>query len=499
MPLRIAYQQQTTPGMVGAPRAQAPGGVDAFGAVLQDFAKGLGDVAKGMAQASREADLVDRVGKATSDLATLELAFERDQDFRTAPQRFAEQADAIRDKYLDGVNDPAVATAFKKQYGQMQLAKSINVQKSSFAKEKDYNVASLDANLDTYATNAANAKNPAEAALVEQQARLSVATMQAGGWISAEEAGKRERTFLAKRDHAVVLRDMSIDSMMAATKLTIDPTYAANVDPVQRERLADQSFRRADSEERSRNAEAERQRKARGDELVKDGYGKQASGTLTRQHVDTIKAFIEPAEYKSLLSSLNGAERKDDPVAYSELQGLVYSNPAEAERRAFVLHQNGRIRNETLSSILSRSREISRSEGPRTPYERERLFITNAIKPSDLVPDPSASARYALVIREFDDYALKNPNANPEEIRAQADGLLKKYTMVDMVDLARKTAAGAQPTPQQQLDTIGAETMKLIQDRDAKRISPQEFNRKMEPLNRARKAAEKALNVNGGK
>ena len=494
MPLRLALpQQQTTPGMVGAPRASVPALVNNTGAALQSFVSDVEKIGNDLYKRQVEADLYDRLGKATAEVSNLELQFDHDPDFRTAPQRFQEQADAIRDKYLDGVTDTAVATLFKRQYGQIALAKSINVRKGAWKKEADYNVASLDDSIQTYATAAANAKNPAEATLVEEQARLSIARMQANGWISAEDAGKRERTFLTKRDTAIVLRDMSMDAGLTASKLSLDPSYAANVDVVQRERLTDQAYRRSVELQKQTDAAAERERKRRGDELLKDAIAKQANGTLTRQYVEDVRPFIEPSEYKSLLAGMSGADRKDDAGAYAELQGLLYSNPQEAERRAFVLHRQGLIKNETLAATLTKAREIGRQEGPRTPYERERQFITNAIKPSDLAPDPAGSARYALVIREFDDFAQTHPNAKPEEIRTAANDILKKWTLVDMVDLARATSAGVQTDPQKQIDANVAEAGRLMDQLQAKQITEPDFRKKMDKLNASTKAAEKAL------
>lgn len=499
MPLQIVpYQQQTTVHQAPRPRYSAPVFVDQSGAALAELAAGVGKVARDQYQAQREADLQDRIGRATTELSKLEFDLERDADFRTANQRFKDGSEAIQSKYLDGVNDQAVATAFKKQYQQHALAKGLSVQKSVFSKEKDYAVATLDSNIDTYAVQAAQAGNPAAGALVEQQARLAIATAQTTGVISAEEAGKRERTFLNKRDSAVVIRDIGLAPMLTATKLSVDPTYAPNVDPVQRERYADQAFRRAESENRRLDADAEKARKARGDELLKEAIKRQSDGNLTSDYVEQIKPFIEPPEYKALVTSLSGANRQDNPQAYSDLQGLIYTNPAMAERRAFEYHRNGQIKNETLSSTIQRARDIGRQEGPRTEYERSRQYITNAIKPSDLVQDAAASARYAVVIREFDDYATGGQRTDTE-LREKADSLLKFYTQVDMVEMAKRTAAGNQPTPQQQIDQNIAEASRLMEKYKLKTITENEFKRQMDRLERSTKAAEKALATSGGK
>ena len=493
MPLLLALpQQRTPPEMVGMPKASAPTLVNHTGEALQSFVSDLNRIGEDLYKRQVEADLYDRLGKATAEVSNAELQLERDPDFRTAPQRFQDQADAISAKYLDGVSDTAVATAFKRQFGQIALSKSINIRKSAWKKEADYNVSSLDDAITTYANAAANAKNPAEASIVEQQARLHIARMQAAGWISAEDAGKRERTFLSKRDTATVLRDMSIDPSLASSKLSIDPTYAPNIDPVTRERFVDQAFRRADAEQRQQDAQAERDRKARGDELMKEALSRQAGGTLDRNYIEEIRQFIEPAEYKSLLAGVSGADRKDDPSAFANLESLVETNPAEARRRAFQYHRSGLIRNETLATINNRARTLERQEGPKSEYERSRQFIADTLRPSPLVNDPAGSARYGLAVREFDDFASANPKATDKELRDKANDIQKRFSLVDMAKLAQDTSVGAQPTPEAQLKSVEAQAIQLMQDRDAKKISQQDFSRKMADLDKVRRAAEKA-------
>lgn len=500
MPLVIrAYEQQITPSGGALPRARSVASLDdPVGESLRHLADQVFKIGKGIYERQREADLHDRIGKATAELAELELTFERDPDFRTSPQRFEEQADGIRDRYLENVTDGGVATAFRKQFQQMALAKSINIKRDAWKKEKDYNVAALDENIDTYATSAANAKTPAEAALVENHARLAIASAQNGSYISAEEAGRRERTFLTKRDTAVVIRDMSIDASLTATKLGLDPTYAANVDPVQRERLTDQAFRRSEADRRQAEALEAKRRKERGDALYKEALSRQDKGTLTSQYIEEIRDLIEPAEYKSLLAGQRGEDVKDNPAAFAELQPLIYSNAVAAEARAYVLHSQRQISNATLASVISQARTISRQEGPRTEYERSKQFLTDVFKPSPAVTDPAVAARFALAIREFDDFANVG-QPKPGELRAKADEIVKRLSLVDMTEIARRTSAGAQPSPELQLQAIAADAAKLIADRDANKIPQAEFNRKMEALNRARQAAERAARAHGGK
>jgi hypothetical protein len=101
-------------------------------------------------------------------------------------------------------------------------------------------------------------------------------------------------------------------------------------------------------------------------------------------------------------------------------------------------------------------------------------------------------------VREFDDFAGAAQRTDAE-LREKSNDIQKRYALVDMADLARRTASGIQPSPEQQLKTIAADAEKLIADHDAKRLTTPEFNRRMADLNKAREAAEKASRANGRK
>lgn len=494
MPLTIPqYRTQTTIGMGVAPRASAPAVQDTIGASLITLGNALEEQYGKSERARQEADLQDRLGRATAEIADLEATFDRDQDFRTSPDRFKAGADAIRDKYLSNVQDASVKQAFTKQFQTLALSKELNVRKAARTQESDYNVAALDSSLDTYATSAANAKNPAEREVVLSQARLAIASAQSGGWITDVDAGKRERGMLTKLDTATVIRDMSLSPTMVSTKLSLDPTYAANLPADQRERFADQAFRRADAERQRLATDEERRTKKRADEALTEAWKRNGEGVLTVEYANEIRNLVSPAEYKSLLDAIKkpDAARKDDPQTYAALQVLVESNPAEARSRALQYHRTGLITNGTLNSILGEARNIARTEGPRSPYERERAFITNAIKPSDMVPDPAASARYALAIREFDDFA-KSGQRSEADLRGKAEDILKRRSMVDMIDLAQRTGVENRPTPAQTIEAIDRSIVQADADFKANKITKAERDKRIQNLNKQRQAAERA-------
>lgn len=500
MPLILRqYQQQTLPQSGGMPRANPLPLVGFAGAALQNAGTDLAQLDREMQAGRREADLSDRLGKFTTELTQLELDFDRDQDFKTAPQRFRDQAKALQDKHLDGMDDAILRSAFTKRSNELSLSKYVNVAKDSRTKETQYHRAALDTNLDVYADSAATAKNPAELEVVKNEASIAVAAAQTAGYISPEEAVKKERSFLGKVDLATVRRDMTANISLTADKLALDPNYARNLDPATRASLTDQAYNRADSQRRRAEAESERDRKKRGDEIMKDAWEKLERGTLTRDFVANARGFVEPGEYHSLIRGMkeksDGNKVKNDEAVLADLNRILYveNDPAKAEREAFRYQKAGLLQSKTLGTFLGTARSHSRQEGPKTPYERERAYIVNAIKPSEMVPDPAGQARFAAAMREYDDFAQANPQATGTELRAKADDVLKRLSIVDMQDLARRTSLGARNDPQTILDEISGKAARYKADLDKKKINQVEYNKKMDELNKARKAAEANL------
>lgn len=491
MPLSV-YRQQTGARSVALPRASTPMLVDPSGEALVRLTDQLTDLGLGIRRAQLEADVSDRVGRMTAELNDLETEVEKDADFRTAPDRFKDGSKGIKEKYLEGIDHAGAKLAITKHYQQLEAAKYLNVQKATLAKQKDYNIATLDSNLDLYAKSAAEAGNPVERGLIISNARLSLSTAQAGGWITAEDAGKRERRFLGKIDDATVLRDMQINPRITADKLSLDPSYAANIDPVQRERYIDRAYRQAEADRKATEAEAERFRRERGEELLKDAYKRQTTGTLTPNHLEAIKPFISPAEYRSLLKG--DGDRKDDPNAFADLQRLLDTNPAEARNKAFQYHANNLITNATLASVRTSAGAREQNGVPKTEFERSRAYIGHVLDPGPFSSDPAPKARYGLALREYEDFAADGKRSD-EDLRKKANEVVKRYALLDMEALATSTGLGAQTDPKKVIDANMAEGEKLMQRRAAGAISEQDFKKRMEELNRSTKAAEKALNA----
>lgn len=499
MPLVIRqYDQQI--GLDGGgrmPRASVPDLAPGPGAALVHFGDQLGRVEQELTKTRREADLTDRLGRATAELADLELTYEKDTDFKTAGSRFQQAVDEVKSKYIDGA-DPVVAQAFGKRYSELALAKSLSVRKAAVKREMDYNVASLDTSLDVFATSAAKAKSPEERDLIDNQARVAIASAVASGSITQEDAGKRERRYRSRLDEATVLRDMQENPSITADKLAIDPSYAANVDPVQRERYVSQAYTRAESIRTREEARIAKEHKQRGDELMMDAWSRLEAGKLTRDHIENIRGFLSPGEYHSLLRGVRekkeSSAMKNDEAAVAAVYRKLYveNDPDGAEKLAFRYQQNGLMKAATLGAVIGTARSISRQEGPRTEYERSRQYIVQVLDAGALSGDPAPKARMGVALRELDDYVAGGKRTD-EEVRKKANEVVSRYQIIDMNDLITKTGLGARNDPQMTLDRITGEASRLQREVEAKRMSKGDFDKRMTNLNAQRKAAEAAL------
>lgn len=453
----------------------------------------------------RTAQLQDTLGKATEELQLLEETHTRaDQDWRTAPNRFQEESAALAKRYAEGLTDSTTRAAFEGQFRKLQLQKSINVRKDAFGKERDYNRASLDSNLDVYANAAAGAKTPEEQGFITEQAGLAIAAMRHGGWVNEVEAGERERKFRAKIDTVTVLRDLQAQPEIAAQRLIADPTYLPNLDEVQRQRYVDMGLRQAESHRSRADREEEKRARKRSDEVLSDAYKDLADGKLTRKRADDMRHLVSPAEYRGLLEALKhqasagaGGPAVDNRASFAELQVALLERPDEAKQLALQLHRERKISDGTLSSVFTRLGSAERREGPKSPYERSRGFIATSLDPGPMSMDPAPKARMGMAIKDFDDWfeaQRRSSGKDPadKEVNDKAQELIGRYSMVNMNEIVRKTGVGSRNQPERTLQDLQSEVGKLMQDRKDGKITQQTYNRRMKELDEVRTRAEGA-------
>lgn len=380
--------------------------------------------------ARRSAELNDAMGEATLALGELEIKYQRDQDFKTSPQRFADEAELVRQRIEQRITDEGARGAFKNKYTDLVVAKRLNVLTSAVKQEGDYHVSRLDQNLDTYAQAAANAGNPAEVALIEGEAEIAISDLQRSGWIRDIDAGQRRRGFMRKIDEHVVARDMNADPLTTATKLATDPKYAANVDPEKRERMIATGLNRAEQERIRSERESEKARRETADQIDKDMTDAHATGRLTADMVRNARPILSPSAYRHWVEALNSPVGRDDKAAMGDVltllhpSGNVPPNDADVRERVFQYMRQGRLSPQTAQTYLNSLRSQERAEGPKSPYEQARYYITDKLSGGIFVDNPRA--KVADGIAALDAWvAGKSGKYTPEELLLERDRIIK--------------------------------------------------------------------------
>lgn len=178
----------------------------------------------------------------------------------------------------------------------------------------------------------------------------------------------------------------------------------------------------------------EKERKILSDNAMKEAWRRMDAGKLTKGYIETIAPLLSPAEYKSLLEARKGGGgTKTDPGVYRHLQELLYSDPIAAEKYAFEQHRNGNLSNTDLSASLGRARELSRSGGPKSEYERSRSYIVGSLDPGPMVQDPVGRSRMAEALDMFDRWVEAGKGKRTDdEIKTRGREVVDQFRFIDL-------------------------------------------------------------------
>jgi hypothetical protein len=235
------------------------------------------------------------------------------------------------------------------------------------------------------------------------------------------------------------------------------------------------------------------------EDAMKEAWNRLNSGKLSKSYIEQIRPLLSAPEYHSLLTATKeGGGQRTDPGTFRRLQELMYSNPKEAETFAFTAHKNGLLSNENLSSALSRSRELDRSGGPKSEYERSRNFIRGSLDPGPMVNDPVNRSRLAEALDTFDRWVDAGQGKRTDsEIQKRGQEVIEQYRFINLSDtvLALPSPRSGQirrnPADKTGITTdILSAHRKAQADFEAGRMSKADYDQEMNILNRWRKAAQ---------
>lgn len=433
----------------------------------------LGDFAKAQVHARQVADHTAAITGATKELQDLELQFDRDADWKTAPDRFQQGAAEIRDKWTAPIDDVAVKNLVARDFDRLAAVKGFNIKKDAFKKETDSAVAGVDDSIDTYAGLAASAKTPLERDLAIGRGRAAIAGAAAAKYLTQVDAGKRERGFLGKIDEVQARGIMTADPDAAVAVLT-DPAQLPHIDEKRRAELYDTAVRRSVALEGKRQREADKAEKALGDAAAKEVYAADANGTLDRPFVEARRRWLTPSEYNGALKLLAPSAAQDDPQTLSRIMPRIDSEDLGNEiTREFA---GGNLSSPTYRALMEKNRSVLKDDQPASPYKSGRALVNETLDPG-LLTGPAESAlrgARAQALTEYDNWAAGNLKAPRADHLAQAQDVIRRYQVVafDQMSLAtglpRAYAGTRQDLKPADLDAAEART---IADLDAARIT----------------------------
>lgn len=479
----------------------ALGDVDAAGASGRALARGAGqafdalaDFAVQQKRAREVAELSQFNLEAAKSMGELELEFDRDTDFATQPQRFDERTKALREEMLGRITSSTVKGAFQRDFDKLAISKGISVKRDAFKREIDSGVASMDANLDTYAELAAGARNDVEYADLVGQARLEIQSKADAGFISREAAGKKERAFLSKLDEAQVLARMNGGEESVAGVLDdLRGGGYKNLDEVARERMIRTGQARADSISRERVAGEDR-RERRAERELKHGQALAEADFISK--VDQDPDSVNEVRLRDALSSqkisadgyrLIVARRQgnlggvDNPHVVTDLQARMIRDKEDIHEELTRAAENKQISAKTLGDLMGENQRRQeglaqqdwRNDSERDAFENLRLSISGD-KSGLAILDTNTAQRLADAQREF----RQRVKGQAEDEWAVLDDIKAKYIQ----NVAPPPKVGYGIGEPKSIDDIKAGGLSLRAKRDAGQISASDYEREMRVL-----------------
>lgn len=483
-------QQAYRPGAIEGVPAAAP--ARAVGGLVDQLAQ-LGEKWQ---EAQRVSDLADANLAGLRALSDLELKLQQDPDWRSMPQRFEDGAAEIRDRIAAGLGDATVRTMFERDFEERVITRRVQVRTAALGRETDAARASLDANLDTYSGLAAAARSDVERAEILGLARGEIFGKAQAGFITLEDAGKRERQFLARVDEADVLRGLTFDPDGTLQSL-LDPGLYPNLDEVARSRLIDRAQARADALARERIAAqeaaeraAERAERERAEEIAKEGDRLAAGGQLTAEWIEANRGALDGSDYRYFYGKLRGADAKTDPFVYSDLRTRAAAGE-DVRGAARAELQSGRLTESSYDKIVAEVEGAGIAGELPSWYKRGLDYIGDALRVSDVNPDPAAAQRKANAIDDWRDWAANHKDATPADAQKEYRRIVAESAIIDFNEMTltlRQPSYLVGSRAEPDLDATEAETVAAF---EAGEIDRAEFERQAALIERWRQAIDR--------
>jgi hypothetical protein len=306
------------------------------------------------------------------------------------------------------------------------------------------------------------------------------------GWKTPVEGMAMKKQLVLDYAHAVSYKKLNTDPKWLENRLQNPEGTPFEFLPVQeRMRLLDHATRAIDTRGRAAQVEEDRQRKAEGEERLKEVYSLASRGELRPAHVEAARPFISPTEYNNLLKTFKPDGAENDPEAMADLVTRIDTeSPADFQKSAAGYLRQGKLKTETFLSLAEKNRTASKDDQPASPYRSGREMVKVTLDPGQLLSGAAAAVArnaQAQALSEFDNWSSANPRADRATAMTQAQDIIKRYQVVpyDQMKMATGVSRYFGPKSRNEVtiaDVDAAET-KLWQDIQSGRLSreQQEF------------------------
>ena len=475
------YRQRTTPQVI-APDVRGLARIESPAAQIAESIGQLARIGAEINEKRRATKLDDLNAKATTELNNFVLSLETDTDYETQIERYDQRVQEIENRVKEEAGDDSrLFNAWRREFTVPVTARSFDVRKRAQQGIVGKERAALDDRLYQF-SQLPGSGNPELDSYAISQGILALDNALANGFITPEEEANLRQAF--QRNANMASANKAIADNPDAFIVAVEAGQFGNLSNEDRNDLINKARTAAETlDNRIRQAE-ERQQKEIEDATRMEGDDLVANGTLTRQWVQNHRDDLSPEQYRYLLKEVTGGAASTNNTIYSSLLTRASSGQdvtAEVRQEYSV----GNLTKEDFNKLIS----LSTGSGW---YKRGSQFITQALRVSDLNPDPAAPQRLANAMNDWIGWSqsIDVEKMSDKQAMEEAHRIVSEYSIINFQDAiltlrAPRFLVGSRNEPN--LEATEDETLRALEEG---RITEQEFTTQSALINQWRSSIE---------
>jgi hypothetical protein len=472
--------------------AIARGGIAAAEALSsggQALGRGLSNFGTASVQAQLQQDENEATRARAEALAAkvdLDSEFSKDAKYQDMAGRYEQRLKEVTEKASGLISRPEARERFLLGFTPTVRQGVASITSRARKLEGDTNVGYVLEKNNALLTSAVEADDDIRAGNALTSANYGIDYLVQKGWKTPAEGVAMKKQLVLDYAHAVSYKKMNADPKWLEDRLQNPQGTPLEFLPIQeRYRLLDHATRAIDTRSRAAQVEEDRQRKAEGEERLKEVYSLASRGELRPAQVEAARPFISPTEYNNLLKLFKPDGAENDPEAMADLVTRIDTEaPADFQKAAAGYLRQGKLKTETFLSLAEKNRTASKDDQPASPYRSGREMVKVTLDPGQLLSGAAAAVArnsQAQALSEFDNWSTANPRADRATAMSQAQDIIKRYQVVPYDQMKMATGVsryfGSKSRNEVTITDVDAAETKLWQDIQSGRLSreQQEF------------------------